>query len=336
MSERAAVVGAGSWGTALANLLAGKGIDTVVWAYEADVAEQIRREHLNRKYLEGIDLAPSLRATTDLAEAVRGASLVLSVSPSHVVRGVMAEAAPHIEPGALVVSASKGIENDTLMTMDGVLADVLPAEVMRTACYLSGPSFAREVGLGHPTAVTIASPDAAAAERAQECFQTPVFRVYTSSDVVGVELGGAVKNVIAIAAGTVEGMGFGHNTQAALITRGLAEIVRLGAAVGADPATLAGLAGIGDLILTCTGGLSRNRTVGVELGKGRSLDDVLAGMVMVAEGVRTARSTRDLARREGVEMPIVEAVYAMLYEGLDARSAVEQLMLREPKPEQWG
>ena len=336
MTERAAVVGAGSWGTALANLLAGKGIDTVVWSFEPEVAEQISREHVNRTYLDGIDLATSLRATTDLEEAVRGATLVLSVSPSHVVRQVMGRAAPHIAAGALVVSASKGIENESLMTMDGVLAEVLPAEAMRTACYLSGPSFAREVGLGYPTAVTIASDDPAAAERAQEAFQTPVFRVYTTHDVRGVELGGSVKNVIAIAAGTVEGMGFGHNTQAALITRGLAEIMRLGAALGAEPATLAGLAGIGDLILTCTGGLSRNRTVGVELGKGRSLDDILSGMVMVAEGVKTARSTRDLARREGVEMPIVEAVYGMLYEGLAARDAVEQLMLRTPKPEQWG
>ncbi len=334
MTERAAVVGAGSWGTALANLLAGKGIPTTVWSYEAEVAEQIEREHLNRTYLDGIELAPELRATTDLPAALRGASLVLSVSPSHVVRRVMAEAAPHLEPGALVVSASKGIENESLKTMDGVLAEVLPAAAMRTACYLSGPSFAREVGLGYPTAVTIASADAAAAERAQAAFQTPVFRVYTSGDVPGVELGGAVKNVIAIAAGAVEGMGFGHNTQAALITRGLAEIMRLGAALGADPATLAGLAGIGDLILTCTGGLSRNRTVGVELGKGRSLDDILAGMVQVAEGVKTARSTRDLARREGVEMPIVETVYGMLYEGLPPRDAVEQLMLRPSRPEQ--
>jgi glycerol-3-phosphate dehydrogenase (NAD(P)+) len=336
MNEDVAVIGAGSWGTALANLLAGKGIPTRVWSFEAGVAEQIRREHVNRTYLDGIPLHPSLRATTDLAEALAGATMVVSVSPSHVVRRVMGEAAGHLEPGAVVVSASKGIETDSLLTMDGVLAEVLPAEAARTACFLSGPSFAREVGLGYPTAVTIASGDAASAVRAQELFQTPVFRVYTSDDVPGVELGGAVKNVIAIAAGTVEGMGFGHNTQAALITRGLAEIMRLGAAMGADPATLAGLAGIGDLILTCTGGLSRNRTVGVELGRGRSLEEILAGMVMVAEGVRTARSTHDLARREGVEMPIVDAVYGMLYEGLDPRAAVEQLMLRSPKPEQWG
>ncbi len=336
MTERAAVVGAGAWGTALANLLAGKGIETILWAWEPEVARQVEERHVNETYLNGIPLDPRLRATRDLAEAVGGRSVVVSVSPSHVVRTVMAEAAPHLAPGALVVSASKGIENDSLKTMDGVLAEVLPASAAHTACYLSGPSFAREVGLGHPTAVTIASHDAAAAERAQACFQTAVFRVYTTGDVPGVELGGAVKNVIAIAAGTVEGMGFGYNTQAALITRGLAEIVRLGDALGADPRTLAGLAGIGDLILTCTGSLSRNRTVGVQLGKGRSLDDILSGAVTVAEGVRTARSTRDLAHREGVEMPIVEAVYAMLYEGLAARDAVEQLMLREPKPEQWG
>ena len=336
MTSRAAVIGAGSWGTALGNLLAGKGIDTVVWSYEPDVADSINREHVNRKYLDGIELAPSMHATPDMAEAVRGADLVLSVSPSHVVRQVMAQAAEHMDDGALLVSASKGIENDSLKTMDGVLADVLPERAARAACFLSGPSFAMEVGRGFPTAVTIASHDADAAVRARDAFQTARFRVYTSGDVAGVELGGAVKNVIAIAAGTVEGMGFGFNTQAALITRGLAEITRLGQAMGADPRTLAGLAGIGDLMLTCMGGLSRNRTVGVELGRGRKLDDILGGMVMVAEGVKTARSARDLARRMDIEMPIVEAVYSMLFEDLDPRRAVEQLMLREPKAEQHG
>lgn len=333
MTSRAAVVGAGSWGTALANLLAGKGIDTVMWSYEPDVAQAINDGHANPKYLGGIELAPSLRATTDMGEALRGADLVLSVSPSHVVRQVMTQAAPFMADGVLLVSASKGIENDSLQTMDGVLADVLPASTAHSACFLSGPSFALEVGKGFPTAVTIASKDEDAANRAQAAFQTSVFRVYTSDDVAGVELGGSVKNVIAIAAGVVEGMGFGFNTQAALITRGLAEITRLGQALGADPRTLAGLAGIGDLMLTCMGGLSRNRTVGVELGRGRSLGDILGGMVMVAEGVRTARSARDLAHRTGVEMPIVEAVHDMLFAGLDPRRAVEQLMLREPKAE---
>jgi glycerol-3-phosphate dehydrogenase (NAD(P)+) len=334
--RRAAVVGAGNWGTALANLLAGKGIDTILWSYEPEVAEGINRGHENPRYLEGIRLDPRLRATADLAEAVRGAELVLSVSPSHTVRGVMGKAAGYVEPDALLVSASKGIENETLLTMDGVLAEVMPEAVMARACFLSGPSFAREVAERHPTAVTIASRDPDAALRAQALFQTPYFRVYTSDDVPGVELGGSLKNVVAIAAGVVEGLGFGYNTQAALITRGLAEITRLGLALGADPRTLAGLAGIGDLILTCTGALSRNRSVGVELGKGRSLDEVLGGMTMVAEGVRTARSARDLSQRAGIEMPIVETVYALLYEELPAREAVELLMGRDPKPEQWG
>ncbi len=334
--ERVGVIGAGSWGTALANLLAHKGVDTTVWSYEAEVAEAINREHRNSRYLSEIPLDPRLRATIHLQEAVEGASTVLSVSPSHVVRSVMAEAAPYLEADALVVSASKGIEVDTLQTMDEVLADVLPSSVAERAAFLSGPSFALEVGLAHPTAVTMGARSKVSARRAQQLFQTRYFRVYTTPDVRGVELGGALKNVIAIAAGAVDGLGYGHNTRAALITRGLAEITRLGVALGADPLTFAGLAGMGDLILTCTGGLSRNRSVGVELGRGRTLDEILGGMTMVAEGVRTTRSARDLARRMGIEMPIVEEVHALLFEGRPAREAVESLMLREPKPEHWG
>ena len=336
MSGHTAVVGAGSWGTALAQLLARKGVETVVWSFEADVADAIERQHLNPKYLAGVPLDPRLRATSDLAEAVRGASTVLSVSPSHVVRQVMRDAAPHIEPGALLVSASKGIENESLKTMDEVLADVLDGRAMERATYLSGPSFALEVAQGQPTAVTIASHSDEAAREAQALFQTAYFRVYTSADVRGVELGGSLKNVIAIAAGVIEGLGFGNNTRAALITRGLAEITRLGVAAGADPRTFAGLAGMGDLILTCTGALSRNRSVGVELGRGRPLEEVLGGMVMVAEGVRTAKSARDLARKLEIEMPIVDAVHAILFEGLSPKEAVELLMLREPKAETWG
>ena len=332
--ERTAVVGAGSWGTALANLIAKKGAETILWSFEPEVAETIRSEQVNRRYLDGVKLDPRLRVTTRMEEALSGASVVLSVSPSHVVRPVMAQAARHIAPGTLVVSASKGIENESLKTMDEVLADVLPREV--ECAYLSGPSFALEVGEEHPTAVTIASHSADAASRAQALFQTPYFRVYTSSDVRGVELGGSLKNVIAIAAGIVEGLGYGNNTTAALITRGLAEITRLGVAAGAEPVTFAGLAGMGDLILTCTGALSRNRQVGVELGRGRPIDEILGGMVAVAEGVRTARSARDLSHRMEIEMPIVEVVYSMLYEGLLATSALERLMLREPRPETWG
>ena len=332
--ERTAVVGAGSWGTALANLLAKKGGETILWSYEPEVAESIRAEQVNRRYLDGVRLDRRLRVTTDMEEALDGAPVVLSVSPSHVVRPVMAQAARHMAPGALVVSASKGIENESLKTMDEVLADVLPHGAV--AAFLSGPSFALEVGEEHPTAVTIASHHPAAAERAQALFQTPYFRVYTSSDVRGVELGGSLKNVIAIAAGVVEGLGYGNNTQAALITRGLAEITRLGVAAGAEPATFAGLAGMGDLILTCTGSLSRNRQVGIALGRGRPIEEILGGMVAVAEGVRTARSARDLSRKLEIEMPIVEVVHAMLYEGLSATRALELLMLREPRRETWG
>jgi glycerol-3-phosphate dehydrogenase (NAD(P)+) len=334
--SRVAVVGAGAWGTALANLVAAKGVPTVLWSHEADVAEAISARACNERYLPEVTLDARLRATADMAEAVEGASWVVSVSPSHVVRAVMARAASHMGPGARVISASKGIENDSLKTMDEVLADVLPADAARTAAYLSGPSFALEVARGHPTAVTMASHDAGSARAAQELFQTPSLRVYTSHDVRGVELGGSLKNVIAIAAGVVEGLGFGYNTQAALITRGLAEITRLGVACGAEPRTFAGLAGMGDLILTCTGALSRNRSVGVELGRGRGLEEILEGMVAVAEGVRTARSARDLSKRMGVEMPIVDTVHGMLFEGLAPRAAVERLMLREPKAETWG
>jgi glycerol-3-phosphate dehydrogenase (NAD(P)+) len=335
MSTRAAVIGAGSWGTALANLLAKRGHETVLWAYEAPVAEGITRDHRNPIYLSEIELSPALACTTDLEAALRGAELVVSVSPAQVTRGVLRAAAPHISDTALLVSASKGIEVETLATMDEVIAEELAGPVASSAVYLSGPSFALEVGQEQPTAVTVSSRDARAAERAQEYFQTPYFRVYTHGDVRGVELGGALKNVVAIAAGVVDGLGFGHNTRAALITRGLAEITRLGVTLGAEPATFAGLAGVGDLILTCTGALSRNRSVGYELGQGRSLDEILGGMQMVAEGVQTARSARRLAERAGVEMPIVEAVHALLFEGLPAAEAVAMLMEREPKPEIW-
>ncbi|HUE97114.1 MAG TPA: NAD(P)H-dependent glycerol-3-phosphate dehydrogenase [Longimicrobiaceae bacterium] len=328
-----AVIGAGSWGTALANLLAKKGVETIVWSYEPEVAEGIEREHRNPIYLSEAPLDPRLRATATIGEAVRGASVVVSVSPSHTVRGVMKQAAPLLEGDVLVVSASKGIEEDSLETMDGVLGEVLPAAAARRTAFLSGPSFALEVAQEQPTAVTMASRSHEAAEAAQALFQTDYFRVYTTEDVTGVELGGSVKNVMAIAAGAVAGLGLGHNTMAALITRGLAEMTRLGTTLGANPLTFAGLAGMGDLILTCTGGLSRNRSVGIGLGQGRTLEEILAEMKMVAEGVRTTRSTRDLARRVGVEMPIVEEVYAILFEDRPARLAVENLMLREPKAE---
>jgi glycerol-3-phosphate dehydrogenase (NAD(P)+) len=335
MAERVAIMGAGSWGTALANLLAKKGCEVRLWSYEAEVAEAIRRDHRNPRYLREVPLHETLHATTSMKEALAGAEYVVSVSPAQHTRRVMAEAAELMRPDALVVAASKGIETATLHTMAQVHAEVLPRPAANRACFLSGPSFALEVAQEQPTAVTIASHDAGAAEAAQQLFQTSYFRAYTSDDVVGVELGGALKNVMALAAGMAVGLGLGHNANAALMTRGLAEITRLGLRFGANPLTLSGLAGMGDLILTCTGALSRNRHVGVELGKGRSVAEVLGEMTMVAEGVETARAAHSLSRRAGIEMPIVTEVHAVLFEGRTAAEAVENLMLREPKPELW-
>ena len=333
MSIRVGVVGAGNWGTALANLLAKKGCAVTIWSFEADVAEGINQRHENPKYLKGIALHPKLKSTTSLQAAVADAPWIVSVSPAQHVRRVMSEAAPHLQPDAIIVSASKGIEISTLESMDAVLKEVTPRQP--SPVFLSGPSFALELAKEMPTAVTVASADPNNTARAQQLFQTSYFRVYTSTDVIGVELGGALKNVVAVAAGMAAGLGLGHNTLAALITRGLAEITRLGVALGANPLTFAGLAGMGDLILTCTGDLSRNRSVGFALGQGKSLDEILSGMDMVAEGVSTARAAHALARKTGIEMPIVEQVYAVLFDQITAREAVENLMLREPKPEQW-
>jgi glycerol-3-phosphate dehydrogenase (NAD(P)+) len=332
---KAAVVGAGSWGTALAMVLAEKGHDVTIWSYEAEVASSINERSQNR-YLQGVGLPPALRAETDLVAAVAGAELIVSVSPSQVVRSVMEVAGPHILPEALLVSASKGIEFGSLLRMDEVIAEVVPPRAMERFCALSGPSFASEVADRAPTAVVVASRDPSAAEEAQQAFQTPWFRVYTNSDVLGVELGGALKNVIALAAGMTAGLGYGHNTTAALIARGLAEITRLGVAMGARQATFYGLAGMGDLVLTCTGSLSRNRTVGFRLGRGESLDDILSDMTAVAEGVKTASAVHELAHRHGVEMPIAEQVYAIVEEGRSASEALQALMRRDPKPEEWS
>jgi glycerol-3-phosphate dehydrogenase (NAD(P)+) len=333
MSGRVAVIGAGSWGTALANLLAKQDEAVTLWSYEADVARSIERGHRNAHYLREVSLDERLRATTDLAAAVHDADVVVSVSPAQHVRRVMTDAAPSLKDDALIISASKGIETATLQTMAEVLEEV--AAPPDRLAFLSGPSFALEVAREMATAVTVASASQAAALRTQRLFQTPYFRVYTSPDVRGVELGGALKNVIAVAAGMAVGLGLGHNATSALITRGLAEIARLGVALGANPLTLSGLAGMGDLILTCTGDLSRNRHVGVELGRGRGIEEILAEMTMVAEGVQTARAAHALATKHEIEMPIVEQVHAVLFEGGTARDALESLMLREPKPELW-
>jgi glycerol-3-phosphate dehydrogenase (NAD(P)+) len=333
--RRIGVLGAGSWGTTLANLLAREGHEVRVWSYEADLVERINATGENDRYLPGIRLSDGLRACAGIGETVAGADVVVSVSPSQHVRRVMTEAAATMRPDALVVSASKGIETRTLATMAEVLAEVLPGPAARRVCFLSGPSFALEVAQGQPTAVAVASASHAAAEEAQALFQTPVFRVYTNPDVRGIELAGALKNVIAVGAGMATGLGLGHNTLSALITRGLAEISRLGVALGADPLTFSGLAGMGDLILTCTGGLSRNRHVGEELGRGRPLEAILGEMAMVAEGVETTRAAHALAERTGVEMPITAEVHRVLFEGVHPRDAVENLMTRDPKPELW-
>ena len=330
---RAAIVGGGAWGTALADLVARRHGAAVLWAREPEVVDSVNRRHVNDQFLPGCALANTLRATNDLGEAVQGAELVVSAAPSFAVRSVMREAAGALAAGALVVSVSKGLEPDTLSLMSRVLADVLPAT--GSVAVLSGPSFAREVAERQPTAVVVAAPQHELAQRAQQALSTGYFRVYSHTDVVGVELGGALKNVIALAAGIADGLGLGHNTRAALITRGLAEITRLGTALGADPLTFAGLAGLGDLVLTATGPLSRNRSLGVALGQGKTLDQALAGKQSVAEGVETARAAVALAERHGVELPIAREVSAILFTGKPPRLALAALLERDLKAEQW-
>lgn len=333
MNERIGVVGGGSWGTALANLLALKGYAVDWWIFEAEVCRQIEEQRINPTYLPGIVLSEKLRPTSDLTAVVRDKNLVLIVVPSHVMRVVSTRMAAHLAAGAIVVSASKGIENETQLTMSGVLRETLPNLSPDRYAVLSGPSFASEVARGVPTVVTVAARDLACAQIVQRVFATPSFRVYTNDDVVGVELGGAVKNVIAIAAGIVDGLGLGLNTRAALITRGLAEIRRLGRAMGANPRTFTGSAGLGDLVLTCTGDLSRNHTVGKKIGQGMRLVDAIGDMKMVAEGVKTAQSLYNLSRRLQVEMPISHAVYQILYEDLSPKEALFSLMTRDLKNE---
>jgi glycerol-3-phosphate dehydrogenase (NAD(P)+) len=331
--SRVAVVGAGAWGTTLADLLCARGEDVVLWAFEPEVAESVNRRHRNDLFLPDAPLQPALRATGDVLAAVRGASLVVSVAPSHAVRQVMAAAAPGIARDAVVVSASKGLEQGTHRRMSEVLAEVLP--VREAIVALSGPTFAREVYDRQPTAAVVAGLAPEPARRAQEAMGAPHFRLYTNEDLIGVELAGALKNVVAIAAGMLDGLELGHNARAALITRGLAEIARLGVALGAHPETFAGLAGMGDLLLTATGPLSRNRSLGVEVGKGKPLDDVLGRRHSVAEGVGTARAALDLAAQAGVELPIVREVAAVLFEGRPLRQAVGNLMERSLKSETW-
>jgi glycerol-3-phosphate dehydrogenase (NAD(P)+) len=327
------VLGAGAWGTALGKVLSEQGEPVTIWTWPADLAAEINDGRENRSFLPGIRLGDGLRATADLGEALRDADLVVIALPSQALRPVVREARAHIPAGAIVVSGTKGIENDSLMLMREVLVDVLGAGAEKRVAALSGPSFAKEVALGLPTAVVVASASQAVTAAVQQRCATERFRVYTSDDPIGVEVGGAMKNVIAIATGACDALGYGHNARAALITRGIAEIARLTMAKGGNALTLAGLAGLGDLVLTCTGDLSRNRTVGTEMGSGKTLREALDGLGHVAEGVTTAKSAYDLSQRLGVDMPITLGVYQVLYENKPLRQAVSDLMSRQPRPE---
>ena len=327
--NKVAVLGAGAWGTALAKVLADKGDTVQMYCRRPDLVTQINEEHVNGKYLPSAKLPLTLTATVDPEEVLHGATMVVFVAPSHATREVARLVATKVPHDAPIVSATKGIENDSLTFIDEILAAELPGATHRHFTFLSGPSFAKELAAELPTGVVIASTDERVRDHVMKRFHAPYMRTYASRDIPGVECGGAIKNVIAIAAGAADGLGFGHNTRAMLITRGLAEMVKLSLARGGEAITLAGLAGMGDLVLTCTGELSRNRTVGLELGKGRKLNDIVAGLGHVAEGVKTARSAFDLSMKLGIELPIISEVYRVLYEDKPVLQAVKDLMSRD-------
>ncbi len=331
--KRIAIIGAGSWGTALALVAARAGNDVRLWAHSAEVADGLQRERENKIYLPGFALPDSILATNDLAEALTGAEIVLTVVPSHFCRGVYGQMLPHLNPQMIFVNATKGIENETQMRIEEVVRDVLKNEFEPRYVVLSGPSFAQEVAKDEPCAIVAASHSIDWATEIQQAFSSGRFRVYTNNDVVGVEIAGAIKNVMAIATGAVNGLGLGYNSQAALVTRGLAEMTRLAVKLGGRGETLAGLAGMGDLVLTCFGALSRNRRVGFELGQGRRLEEIISEMREVAEGVKTAKAANKLATKLGVEMPITDGVYQMLYEGKTPRELAVELMERPLKSE---
>jgi glycerol-3-phosphate dehydrogenase (NAD(P)+) len=332
-STRIGIVGAGSWGTALANHLARKGFAVDLWAFEAEVKEQIQTFRENKIFLPGIPLSENIIPSNDIRHVVENKDLLVMVVPSHVLRETSEKITGCLSGKTIIVSASKGIENKTHKTMSEVIRETVQTISEDRLAVLSGPSFAKEVAKGVPTLVTVASRQAVVAEFVQHVFATPTFRVYTIDDVIGVELGGAVKNVIAIASGIVDGLGLGLNTRAALITRGLTEMRRLGLKLGANTNTFSGLAGVGDLILTCTGELSRNHTVGKKIGEGKKLEAILSEMRMVAEGIKTARSVYNLSKKENVEMPISHEVYHVLYNGRPPADAVYRLMTRSLKNE---
>ena len=326
--KRIAIIGAGSWGTALGTLAARAGHEVHLWSHDPAVVETINSEHVNPRYLTGLQIPDTVRATNNLIDAVKRAEIVILAAPSHATRELLAAMTPALRAELIMVSATKGIEIDTGKRISQVVAELVPRALKLRFVSLSGPSFAKEVAANHPTAVVAASDDAEASRTVQSSLSFDNFRIYTNDDVVGTELGGSVKNVMAIAAGMVAGLGFGSNSIAALITRGLAEMTRLALREGAKLETLMGLAGLGDLVLTCTGSLSRNRFVGEGLGKGRSLDEIIAGMNEVAEGVKTTLAVNRLSARLGVDMPITHEVHAVLYEGKLASQAANELMTR--------
>lgn len=334
--SRVAVVGGGAWGTALAAHAARLGHETLLWAREADVVTGVNDAHENGLFLPGVKLPTELRASSDVAEVLAGARFVILVPPSQFLRKVAASIAPHVEKGAIVVIASKGIEEGTLALMHDVASEVLPAIDPRTICALSGPSFAKEVAAGLPTDVVVAAKDAAAAQLVADALHAPMFRVYTSRDPIGVEVGGALKNVLAVAAGACDGLGLGNNARAALVTRGIVEMARFGVALGGEPLTFMGLSGMGDLVLTATGALSRNRQLGIKVAEGLDAKAYLASQRTVAEGFTTARAAWQLAQKLGIDAPITEQVHAVLHEGRPILEALKLLMTRSQKDELSG
>jgi glycerol-3-phosphate dehydrogenase (NAD(P)+) len=328
-----AIVGGGSWGTALAIVLAPRFQQVRLWVYEADLADRMASSRENDVYLPRAKIPTNIDVCSELPGVLEGAGIVLSVMPSHLVRGMYRRMLPLLDPSMLFVSATKGLENGTLLRVSQVIREVAGERFEPSVAVISGPTFAREVARGEPTALVVASENESTAEAIQTAFSGPSFRLYTSADPVGVEVGGSIKNVVAIGSGVLHGMGLGHNATAALITRGLAEMTRLAVAMGGKPLTLAGLAGLGDLVLTCTGDLSRNRSVGIELARGRKLDEIVQSMNMVAEGIKTTNAAVDLARRYSVEMPISEQMFQMLHFGISPQEAIRRLMERSLKGE---
>jgi len=326
------VIGAGAWGTVLANLLAKKGNPVDLWVYEQDLCADISNKRENTLYFKDFKLSSNIRPSNSLKEVVFDKKYIVMVVPSHAYRQVVIDMKEYLHKDVIIISATKGIENIKLLTMHGIFKDVFGKEIPSYSI-LAGPSFAKEVALEMPTAVTVAACDNKTAKDVQELFSTPYFRVYTSLDIIGLEVGSATKNVIAIASGICDGMGFGSNTRAAVISRGIHEVVGLGVKLGADPVTFAGVGVLGDFILTCTGDLSRNHQVGIKLGKGMKIEKILGEMNMVAEGIKTTKSVYDLARKIGVEMPIVNEVYEILYNGKDPVLSMKSLMARKLKDE---